>query len=182
MNSPKKQGPRFRVGDWVSFQYGPRQVSAKVVEDRGRLGVLGQRLYRVQLDDKLADTSAFEMPENELDTTDAPLRQSFHIRYSRQGNSNIWLAHTVNEGLLRGVKAKGAVSYINGSWQGQTAENQKHATVGVLLEVDARSSDANIAGDHVLRRELAERARRLADEMFVSRHPRAQIQHARSPE
>jgi hypothetical protein len=61
MNSAKKPGPRFRVGDWVSFQYGPRQVSAKVVEDRVRLGVLGQRLYRVQLDEKLGDASAFEV-------------------------------------------------------------------------------------------------------------------------
>lgn len=180
MNSAKRQRPRFRVGDWVSFQYGPRQVSAKVVEDRGQLGVLGQRLYRVQLDDNRGDASAFEMPENELDTADVPLRQSFQVRYNRQGNTNAWLASTVNEGLLRGVKAKGAVSYTSGVWEGESVTDQKHATVGVLLDIDAQCSEASVNGDPVIRRELAERARQVADEVFMSRHPRAHVQHVQS--
>jgi hypothetical protein len=83
MSSIKSQGPRFRTGDWVAFQYGPRKVSAKVLEDRGILGALGQRLYRVQLDEKLGDASAFEVPEDELDTAAPTLRQAFHVRYFR---------------------------------------------------------------------------------------------------
>jgi hypothetical protein len=55
MNSHKTHGPRFRIGDWVTFQYGPKKVFAKVVEDRGPLGVRGQRLYCVQLDEELGE-------------------------------------------------------------------------------------------------------------------------------
>jgi hypothetical protein len=177
MNSARKQGPRFRIGDWVTFQYGPRRVSAKVVEDRGPLGVRGQRLYRVQLDEELGDESAFEMPENELDTAVSPIRQSFHVRYTRQGNTNRWVAATESGRLLRGVKAKGAVSYTGAAWEGEAVEDQWHATVGVLLEIDPKLSEGGVADDPVLRRKLAERAQQLADEMFASRHPRALIQH-----
>jgi len=180
MNSAKKQRPRFRIGDWVTFHYGPKKVSAKVVEDRGPLGVHGQRLYRVQLDEELGDTSAFEMPENELETAATPVRQSYNVTYSRQGNTNVWRAITKREGLLRGVKAKGAVSYSTAMRAGEGADDQMHAIVTVLLEVEPRSREASVADDPHLRREFAERAQGLADEMFLSRHPRAQIQHAPS--
>jgi hypothetical protein len=76
MSSTKNQPPLFRIGDWVKFDYGPKKVSAKVIEDHGPLGVHGRRLHRVQLDEKLGDASAFEMPEDELDATPAPVRLS----------------------------------------------------------------------------------------------------------
>jgi hypothetical protein len=178
MSSAKKQAPQFHIGDWVTFHYGPRKVSAKVVEDRGPLGVRGRRLYRVQIDEELGDASSFEMPEDELETVTAPVRQSFQVKYSRQGNTNAWQAITKRDGLIKGVKAKGAVGYSTGMWEGETIDDQRHATVAVLLEVDPRSSEVGIADDPDLRRELAKRAQSLADEMFLSRHPRAQIQHS----
>jgi len=64
--------PRFRIGDWVSFLYGPRKVLAKVVEDRGPLGVHRRRLYRVRLDVDRDESTTFEIPEEELQAaTDA---------------------------------------------------------------------------------------------------------------
>ena len=50
MSSTKKETPRFHIGDWVKFDYGPKKVTARIVEDRGPLGIQGRRLYRVQLD------------------------------------------------------------------------------------------------------------------------------------
>ncbi len=180
MNSTKTQGARFRIGDWVTFLYGPKRVSAKVVEDRGPLGVRGQRLYRVQLDDELGNASAFEMPENELETAEAPVRQSYEVEYTRVGNSNIWSAITKKGRLLRGVKAKGAVGYSTSNWEGESADDQRHAIVAVLLEAEPRTAEAGVADDPVHRRKFAQHAERFADEMFLSRHPRAHIQHTQS--
>jgi len=164
----------------VAFHYGAKKVSAKIVEDRGRLGVHGRRLYRVQLDPELGEESAFEMPEDELETAAAPVRQSYRVKYCRQGKTNVWQADTKREGLLRGVKASGAVGYSTAMWEGETADDQGHASVAVLLEVAPRSCEPGLADDPAVRREMAKRARGLADEMFLSRHPRAQIQHAPS--
>jgi hypothetical protein len=182
MSSVKKQAPLFHVGDWVAFHYGPKKVSAKVVEDRGRSGVRGARLYRVQLDEVLGEESAFEMPENELETTAVPVRQAYKVKYSRQGKANVWRATTRRQGLRKGVKAKGAVGFTTGAWEGESADDPGHAIVSVLMEVDPRSSELGDADDSDARRELAERARGLADEMFLSRHPRAKIEHALSAE
>jgi len=177
-NLAKPQGASFRIGDWVTFLYGPKRVTAKVVEDRGLLGVHGQRLYRVQLDDEPGDSSAFEMPENELETAVAPVRQSYDVEYTRLGNSNMWSAITKKGRLLRGVKAKGAVGYSTAMWEGETADDQRHAIVAVLLEADTRPDESGVADDSHLRREFAQQAQKSADEMFLSRHPRAHIQHA----
>jgi hypothetical protein len=180
MNSVKTRGPRFRIGDWVTFLYGPKKVSAKVVEDRGPLGVHGQRLYRVQLNEDLGDSSAFEMPENELETAEAPVRRSYHVEYTRVGNGNTWSAITKRGRLLRGVKAKGAVGYSTAAWEGETPDDQKHAIVAVLLEVDPQSDESGVADDPDLHHRFTEQAQRSADEMFLSRHPRAHVQHKQS--
>ena len=49
MSTSGRHAPQFRVGDWVTLPYGPQRVLARVVEDRGPLGVERQRLYRVRL-------------------------------------------------------------------------------------------------------------------------------------
>jgi hypothetical protein len=178
MSSAKQRAPRFHIGDWVKFDYGPKKVSAKIVEDRGRLGVQGRRLYRVQLDEQLGEASSFEMPENELDAVPAPVRQAYDIRYVRLGNANNWRATTRKEGLLKGVKAEGAVGYSTAYWDGEQDDAQRYATVTVLLEVDPQIGQQGFHVDPEIWRKLAERAGALADEMFLSRHPRAQIEHA----
>jgi hypothetical protein len=54
MSSAKKSPPRFHVGDWVKFAYGPRKVSAKIVEDRrarGAVAYISGTCYGANADD-----------------------------------------------------------------------------------------------------------------------------------
>jgi hypothetical protein len=195
MSSTKKPPPRFHVGDWVRFDYGPRKVSAKIVEDRGPLGLHGRRIYRVSvpvtdpgmaLNDPTtshlpeildAQAATFEVPENELETELPPVRLSYRVKYARPGSGNVWNATTTKEGVWKGVKAKGAVAYTTAHWRGEHVDDQRYAAVQVLLEVDPLLDAAALDASPQLQRELAERAEALADEMFLSRHPRAQVRH-----
>jgi hypothetical protein len=178
MSFTKSQPPLFHIGDWVKFDYGPKKVSARIVEDRGPLGVQGRRLYRVQLDEKLGDASSFEMPENELETELPPVRLSYEIRYIRPDDTNVWRASARKERVLKGVKASGAVGYSTTGYEGEKADDRRYAVVRVLLEVDPHFDEAAFAAAPGLMREFADRARAIADEMFLSRHPRARVQHA----
>jgi hypothetical protein len=72
MSTSAKPTSRFRVGDWVSFLYGPRKVRAQVIEDRGPLGVHGRRIYRVRLDLENGQSTSFEQLEDDLESADAP--------------------------------------------------------------------------------------------------------------
>jgi hypothetical protein len=76
MSLTKRLAPLFRVGDWVSFQYGPRRVLGQVVEDRGRLGVRGRRLYRIRLDLDPGEKTDFEMREEDLESATGPDAQA----------------------------------------------------------------------------------------------------------
>ncbi len=197
MSSTKKTPPRFHVGDWMRFDYGPRKVSGKIVEDRGPLGLHGSRIYRVSvpvtdpgmavndpttacLPETLeAQAATFEVPENELETELPPVRLSYRVKYVRLGSGNVWTATTMNQGVRKGVKAKGAVAYTTAHWEGEHADDQRYAAVQVLLEVDALFDEAALNASPHLQRELAERADAMADEMFLSRHPRAGSARAR---
>ncbi len=122
MSTAKKEPPRFHIGDWVKFDYGPKKVSARIVEDRGRLGIQGRRLYRVQLDvkpnEESGDASTFEVPENELESDLTPVRLFYEVRYKRSDNTNVWQARTRKEDVLKGVNAKGAVGYTTSLFGG----------------------------------------------------------------
>jgi hypothetical protein len=72
MSSTTKPASRFRVGDWVSFLYGPRRVQAQVIEDRGTLGIDGRRIYRVRLDLEDGESTSFELLEEDLESAKAP--------------------------------------------------------------------------------------------------------------
>ena len=73
MRASKKLTRRFRVGDWVCFDNGLRRVTAKVVEDRGALGVRGRRLYRVRPMPGRDESLDFEIPEEELEAATGPM-------------------------------------------------------------------------------------------------------------
>jgi hypothetical protein len=66
MKQTTSRTKRFRVGDWVSFLYGPRRAWAQIIEDRGPIGVGRRRLYRLRLDQEGSESRAFEMPEVDL--------------------------------------------------------------------------------------------------------------------
>ena len=91
--STTRTKPRFRLGDWVSFVYGARPVVAQVIEDRGRLGYKGRRLYGLRMDlenlDEIEPTR-IEMPEEELKpAAPPPVRglpdKAAVIRYLKEG-------------------------------------------------------------------------------------------------
>jgi hypothetical protein len=83
MSTVHRPTPRFKVGDWVSFQYGPRQVWAQVIEDRGSLGVNRRRLYRIRVGEESGEPAAFEVPEDDLRPAQ-PDREAV-IEYLKQG-------------------------------------------------------------------------------------------------
>lgn len=64
--SKTEQTPRLLVGDLVSFAHGTGNVLAKVLEDRGCLGVRGQRIYRVEPLNRPGWTDPVEVPEDEI--------------------------------------------------------------------------------------------------------------------
>ena len=135
-------------------------MSAKVVEDRGPLGVHGQRLYRVQLNEDLGDSSSFEMPENEVDPATAD-PAVYHVEYTRLGKSNRWSAMDQEGCLAKGVKAQGAVGYSTAAWEGETPDDLRHASVAVLLEVDPQSDQSGVAGSQDLSDNLTEQAAKI---------------------
>jgi hypothetical protein len=72
MRTPDQRAGRFKVGDWVSFQFGTRSVVAQVIEARGPIGVNGRRLYRIRLDREFTEPDMFEMPEDDLQAASPP--------------------------------------------------------------------------------------------------------------
>jgi hypothetical protein len=67
MSTVKARPARFRLGDWVTFQYGVRPVFAQIIEDRGPLGRDRRRLDHIRLDQELNEPIDFEMPEDEME-------------------------------------------------------------------------------------------------------------------
>jgi hypothetical protein len=75
--------PRFKVGDWVTFQFGVRSALAQVIEHRGALGGVEQRhLYRIRHDREDSEPDLFEIPEDEIEPASPPVDQSGDDRYS----------------------------------------------------------------------------------------------------
>ena len=60
--------PELRPGDVVKFTIGVMEIHARVIEDRGHLGVGGGQIVRVEvLNDEYEDTpSRFEVPAAEV--------------------------------------------------------------------------------------------------------------------
>lgn len=64
--------PKFKLGDRVVFELPNAKVEAVVVEDRGRLGVGGRRIYGIHYEYLPGDTRYGELPEEAL--TLAPVK------------------------------------------------------------------------------------------------------------
>jgi hypothetical protein len=180
MRALRKLPGRFRVGDWVSLDYGLRKITAQVVEDRGLLGVHGRRLYRVRPMPSRGDSFDFELAEEELEAAPepdearsnspgagaAPIPRSFDVIYIRQGDTRKWVATTRPTTGHDAVKAEGAVGTTTANWEGESKEEQfaiVHVLVAARPGTDARS--------------VIEDVRRSADEVFKKKYPKAVIQH-----
>ncbi len=58
---------KFRVGDSVKVRFGTGLSAARIIEDRGPIGINGRRLVRVQIVGSEPDVDlAFEVPVEEL--------------------------------------------------------------------------------------------------------------------
>jgi len=67
MASRKKTRARpLKVGDRVRFRMGLRRVVGTIVEDRGRIGAGGRRLFAVQVKFEAVEPTILEMPADEL--------------------------------------------------------------------------------------------------------------------
>jgi hypothetical protein len=67
MHVPDKTPGKFRVGDRVRLRHGFPGLIAEVVEDRGRIGVGGRRLYAVKLRLDEWNELVTERPEESLE-------------------------------------------------------------------------------------------------------------------
>jgi hypothetical protein len=67
---PEKTPGKYRVGDRVRILHGFRGMIGEVIEDRGRIGMGGRRLYTVKfrLDEWNEHTS--ELPEESLEAVE----------------------------------------------------------------------------------------------------------------
>ena len=65
---PEDPPPLYKVGDYVSFEIGSGIATGKIVEDRGRLGMGGRRLYGINFHFFPGDeeTRYIEVPEEDL--------------------------------------------------------------------------------------------------------------------
>jgi len=185
MSIGNKRAPRFRAGDPVTFLYGLEKVAGEIVEDRGRLGDFGRRLYRVRINVGQDDESTFEIPEEDIESRDPKtttvqtpgLRQEFEVTYIRKQNTNRWTATTKRGHLYQGIKAKGAVAYTTGRWEGEREGDENHAVVTVLVECDQTMCDSRSRVRPTAWPVMTATARELADRMFKTRHQDALIDH-----
>jgi hypothetical protein len=92
MNTTKNEQPRFKVGDWVAFRFGARDVTARVIEDRGPIGVKGRRLYRISIASELGEPDAFELPGVDLEP--APLPDSTAVMNYLKGGGLVAILRT----------------------------------------------------------------------------------------
>ena len=74
MSKTRTPKPQFKVGDWVTFAIGDRNILVQIIEDRGPIGVKGRRLYRIErrFNDDDIEPHRFEMPEEDLKAAEGP--------------------------------------------------------------------------------------------------------------
>lgn len=128
-----KKHIRFQVGDQVAFLYGPRMVRGEIIENRGPFGVYGDQVYLVRTTLDSEGMVAIEVQEQDLEMAAAAdnlegspgSRRAYRVTYVRQHKSNTWKAKVTRGRVYKGLRARGAVSYTSGRWEGETREDEK---------------------------------------------------------
>jgi hypothetical protein len=73
----RKVVSKFRVGDRVWYDSGLYRWKAELIEDRGKLGVGGRRIWRIHtLSSSPGAESTFEVPEEELELARSKARKN----------------------------------------------------------------------------------------------------------
>jgi hypothetical protein len=104
-------------------------------------------------------------------------RVSYSVKYFRSGNTNNWMTTTERGEVLKGVRARGAVGYSTGSWEGENSADTRFAIVWVLLAVNPALASPAIVNRSDVRRMMSDQARMAADQVFLVKHPAAAIEH-----
>src|SRR5581483_9481414 len=97
MKDNKQEKKKLHVGDRVRFMLGPHRVRGFVVEDRGRLGIGGRHLVRVEVPVEPDEPMVFTLPAEELDLAnepdelDRPLEKSEILNYLKNGGLGLIL-------------------------------------------------------------------------------------------
>lgn len=84
MSTSRSLAHRLKVGEWVVLQYGLRRVWAQIIEDRGPLGVGGQRIYRLRFGQD-EEMIAFEASEDNLEPAPKPDQSAVADYFKRGG-------------------------------------------------------------------------------------------------
>jgi hypothetical protein len=98
MSTTKQRKARFKVGDWVTFVFGPQRVFAQIVESRGILGVKPRPFYRIRLDRDSTEPDSFELPEEELEQAALPTKAAVS-RYLKEGGLVAILRSNLGDGV-----------------------------------------------------------------------------------
>jgi len=152
MSTTKQGKGRFKVGDWVTLQYGAREMIAQVAEERGPLGINQRHLYRIRVPTESGEAAdSFELPEDELKAV-TPLRNPAIVKYLKDGGllnilqsglkdrneaPRVWLTFTsrgeVSHTFIaaRGIVGGAAVPFF--AFHGNRIFTPKEAEVGRFL-------------------------------------------------
>lgn len=57
---------KFRVGEQIKFRFCKKYITGTIIEDRGKIGVGGRRLWRIEFNLSNQKPSHIELPEIEI--------------------------------------------------------------------------------------------------------------------
>ena len=192
MKTATKSVPRFRVGDWVSYEFGEARVLGQIVEDRGFLGYGGRRLYDIQIDRSQPYPRITVHPEEILEPAPEEVASLGRSRCRKDSIRTTGRAWNLTSGIFARVRRtigrrlpelrhvadgennNGYLGYAFVQWKWEPGGDKDVATATVLLEYDPRLRDPR--DQPGLLQTLTEQARRLADERFKDRHRKAVIE------
>lgn len=108
--------------------------------------------------------------------SDKQSQQGFQVRYyKRQKETNRWEATTKRlEGFE--TRAEGVKVLSTTRWEGETQEDENHATIFVSVNRDPRLFDLSPESEEAWIA-MFEKANQIADSKFLARHPDAKIEH-----
>lgn len=125
-NRGKRAAPRFTIGDLVSFRFGNGSLAGKITEDRGGLGVGGQRLYGITFEVSPGVETYTEVPEMLLNPVEpflGQLSRVIHRPASHDPGVQFWVVQGIYWTDYRGV-IRGTLSIPGGTEATlQTGEN-----------------------------------------------------------
>ena len=185
MSIGKKASTQIPSGDPVRFLYGTRKWPGKSWKTEAPWGTMdvASTEFASTRDRKTSRHSRFP---KKLSKAVIKMRTPFKLLGCvRNSVSPIFGGRRRTSGrqrqsavsCIQGVKAKGAVGYTTGRWEGEREGDENHAIVTVLVECDQTMCDSHSRVRPTAWPVMTATARELADRMFKTRHQDALIEH-----